>query len=98
MSSSTFLAVKRVEAEGRSFFPSYECKTPRVLTDLNTSYDNEDPSGSTQLTRGIRPMLFQCWASVEDGGPTLKQHWANASCLLGTAQSHRPDFNTIGLP
>ena len=28
-------------------------------------------------------MLFLCWASVEDGGPTLKQHWVNASCLLG---------------
>ena len=27
-------------------------------------------------------MLFQCWASVEDGGPTLKQHWVNAPCLL----------------
>ena len=28
-------------------------------------------------------MLFQCWASVEDGGPTLKRHWLNAWCLLG---------------
>ena len=28
-------------------------------------------------------MLFQCWASVEDGGPTLKQHRVNASCVLG---------------
>ena len=27
-------------------------------------------------------MLFQCWASVEDGGPTLKQHWVNTPCLL----------------
>ena len=26
-------------------------------------------------------MLFQCWASVEDGGPTLKQHWVNPPCL-----------------
>ena len=25
-------------------------------------------------------MLFRCWASVEDGGPTLKQHWATGSC------------------
>ena len=33
-------------------------------------------------TRGIHPMLFRCWTSVEDGGPTLKQHWVNASCLL----------------
>ena len=28
-------------------------------------------------------MLFQCWVSVEDGGPTLKQNWVNALCLLG---------------
>ena len=29
-------------------------------------------------------MLFQCWASVEDGGPTLKQlKWVNVPCLLG---------------
>ena len=25
----------------------------------------------SQQTRAIRPMLFQCWSSVEDGGPTL---------------------------
>ena len=25
-------------------------------------------------TRGIHPMLFQCWTNVEDIGPTLKQH------------------------
>ena len=29
-------------------------------------------------------MMFQCWASAADGGPTLKQHWVNASWLLGT--------------
>ena len=28
-------------------------------------------------------MLFQCWASVQDGGPTLKQHRLNASYVLG---------------
>ena len=28
-------------------------------------------------------MLFQCWASVEHGKPTLKQHWVNILCLLG---------------
>ena len=33
--------------------------------------------------RGIYSMLFQCWASVGDGVPTLKQHWVNASCMLG---------------
>ena len=24
-------------------------------------------------------MLFQCWASVADGGPTLKYRWVNVS-------------------
>ena len=24
---------------------------------------------------GLYPMLFQCWYSVVDAGPTLKQHW-----------------------
>ena len=38
---------------------------------------------STQQARDIYPMLFQCWANVEDGGPTLKQLWVNAPCLLG---------------
>ena len=38
----------------------------------------------TQQTRGIHPMLFQCWPTVFDAGPTLKQHWVNAPCLLGT--------------
>ena len=29
-------------------------------------------------TLGIHPVMFQCWASVEDGGPaTLKQQWVN---------------------
>ena len=35
-----------------------------------------------QQTRVINPMLFICWVSVEDGGPTLKQHWVDASCLV----------------
>ena len=36
----------------------------------------------TQQTRDVQPMLVQCWASVEDDGPTLYQHWLNVSCLL----------------
>ena len=36
-----------------------------------------------QQTRDVDPMLFQCWASVEDDGPTLKQHWVKVPCLLG---------------
>ena len=36
----------------------------------------------SQQTRDTDPMLFWCWADVEDGGPTSKQHWVSASCLL----------------
>ena len=28
-------------------------------------------------------MLGYCWSIVFDAGPTLPQHWANLSCLLG---------------
>ena len=38
---------------------------------------------ATQQTRGIHPMLFQCRASVEDSGPTLKQLWLNSPCYQG---------------
>ena len=34
--------------------------------------------------RGIHPELFQCWHTVFEAGPTLKQHWVNSPCLLGT--------------
>ena len=30
--------------------------------------------GLPQQTRGIHPKLFQCWHTVVDAGPTLKQH------------------------
>ena len=32
----------------------------------------------------IETLLGQCSASVANGGPTLKQHWLNVSCLLET--------------
>ena len=35
--------------------------------------------------RDIYPMLFQCWPTVFDAGPALKQHRVNAPCLLGRA-------------
>ena len=52
----------------------------KTFVQSQTSQGESQP----QQTRGIRPTLFQCWASVEDGGPTLKQDWVNAPCLLGT--------------
>ena len=45
--------------------------------------DGQNIVNNSKQTRGIHPILFQCWASVEDVGPTLKRHWVKASCLLG---------------
>ena len=42
----------------------------------------------TQQTRDIDPMLFYCRPTVFDTGPTIKQHWDNASCFLGTHTPH----------
>ena len=35
------------------------------------------PLQHAHVTQDVDPMLFQCWASVADGGLTLKQHWIN---------------------
>ena len=41
--------------------------------------------------------LFECWPAVSDVGPTLKQHWVNVSCLLGSAPviNSRPNTATL---
>ena len=36
----------------------------------------------TKQTRDIDPMLVRRWASVEDDGTALNQHWFKVSCLL----------------
>ena len=41
-----------------------------------------------QQTRDIHTMLFQCWPTIFDAGPTLKQYCVNGSCLL---VRYRPD-------
>ena len=35
----------------------------------------------SQQTRDVELMLVECWASVEDYGPTFNQYWFNVSCL-----------------
>ena len=42
----------------------------------------------SQQTRDIHPLLYQCWPTVFDAGPTLKQHWVNVPCLLGWPVIH----------
>ena len=41
----------------------------------------------TQQTRGIHPILFQCWSTVFDADPTLKQHRVNSSCCWAGSSS-----------
>ena len=65
----------------------------------------------TQQTRGIHPILFQCWSTVFDAGPTLKQHRVNSSCFWAGSSSpgaryrqsvpqggNLPTVMTVGLP
>ena len=40
-------------------------------------------------------MLFQYWANVEDGVPTLKQLWVNCQCLLIALHKDLTLFCTI---
>ena len=56
-----------------------------LCCDVSTeaSYNTRVTNTIPQQTRGIHPMLFQSWATVFDAGPTLKQLWVDASCLLG---------------
>ena len=32
-------------------------------------------------------LLYQCWVSVADSGPALKQRWAHVSCLMDPTYS-----------
>ena len=40
-------------------------------------------SKTDQGKRGVYSALVYCWASVADAGPTVNQHWVNASRSLG---------------
>ena len=54
-----------------------------IQGDLNLSrYKARPVIKPSQQSRDVYPMLFYCWASVADGGPTLTQHRINVSYLL----------------
>ena len=36
------------------------------------------------------PMLFQCWATICDAGPTFKHHCVTVLCLLGSTHLSLP--------
>ena len=48
------------------------------------------------ISKGIHPMLFQCWAIVFDAGPSLKQQWVNAlynRFSLSVTPSNNKNYN-----
>ena len=45
-----------------------------MITD-SVSHTESCSIGAAKTPQIHFPMLAQCWASVEDGGPTLNHHW-----------------------
>ena len=54
---------------------------PLMAWPARTPWDGSTLTDQRRKTRDIHPMLGQRWASVEDAGPTLTQHWVHPSCL-----------------
>ena len=54
---------------------------PMLLFVIKCFNHNNTVYTLSQQARDVEPMLVQCWATVCDAGPTLNQHWFNASCL-----------------
>ena len=40
-------------------------------------------------------MLFQCWSTVFDAGPTLKQHWINILVVFAGTRVLRVHLMTL---
>ena len=68
-----------------AYYPAYHVLGQHWLHVELTASDTASVSTGlsySQCTRYTDPMLVQCWASVEDDGPTLNQHWVSVLCLL----------------
>ena len=63
--------IRTVPIQDRKYTIQY---TKRIT---HNTYNNKVTLCNTML------MLFQCWATVFDAGPTLQQHWISVPCLLG---------------
>ena len=72
------------------YFHEKRCFYPRVLIDFIQTYVHWLPS--TQQKQNICIKFIQCWANVEDVGPTLYKCYTNVMCDPGgvTWQIKRP--------
>ena len=50
---------------------------PTIYRNLYENTGPAKPKLHSQQSRGIHPMLFQCWITVIDAGPALKHYWAS---------------------
>ena len=66
----------------------------RPVTPSTSSAKNPFICDVLHLTQDVYPVLFQCWASVEDDGTTLKQQCFTFSSVSNTA----PTFNVGTTP
>ena len=72
-----------------------ECEQSRCSWSVYLSFPDHSPYSDNQQTRGIHPMLVQCWAAVYDGGPALNQHWLSGHPRAAGGPHHtRPTVNT----
>ena len=85
--------------------------TPRVDSYMVVYVYKKYATTHTQQTWVIHPILFHCWSTVFDAGPTLKQHRVNASCCWSGSSppgalyrqsvplgGNLPKVMTVGLP
>ena len=68
----------------------YKIKGPRT--------ERVTPLVVSQQTQDIEPMLFKCWPTVCDAGPTLKQHRFNVLCRLDIYSSKNTNFLDVHPP
>ena len=64
--------------QDRGGLDTYSCRVQKLnasqLYQFKVIYLHCPPLPLSQQTRDIHPMLFQCWPTVFDAGPTLIQH------------------------
>ena len=75
--------------------PPYNTIIVEASNQIRLGWLGYKPTLEPQQTRRVEPVLFQCWTSVVDGGPILKQHWCNDLCLQGRLYGKTDDVTRI---